>query len=480
MTPSRQVIYSALRKGIFIHKIAPLSRCSRSLTEILKTANIRFPDFVKQILPNGLTLLLWEDHRLPLLSFEILLKIGAVLDPPHKEGLSAITLSLLRKGAGSRTAHQFAEALDYVGGRFGVEPQLENGLLSLEVLSADQALALDLLADCLRQPAFPPQEFEKKIQQAIAGWRQAKDNPGNVMENYFNSFLFAGHAYGRSELGHETSLANLSRSDVLDFYERYYAPDRLILAVAGDFSTPDMIAQIQERFGDWSSLRDLLPQLEPAENVRGARVLLVDKPDEQQTYFCLGNIGIAVNNPDHVAVDVVEIVLGGRFASWLNSALRVQDGLTYGAMAFTNRHCLPGAFIIASDSQVRSVPRALAICLEQLRRLHQEGIDAETLQATKNFIRGQYPTTLETLDQVAGLACDLEFYGTGPAMINTYVDKLEALTVAEVNRVAQMYFPQDQLACVLAGPAKKLRKIAATYGPVEEIKMSDPGFYQNQ
>ncbi len=445
----------------------------------MRTPTIRFPDFVKQTLPNGLTLLLWEDHRLPLLTFEILLKAGAICDPPQKEGLSAVTLALLRKGTRQRTALQFAEVLDFAGGRYSVDPLLENGLLSLEMMSTEQTLALDLLADCLRHPTFPLQEFDKKIQQAIASWRQAKDNPSNVMENYFNSFLFKGHAYGRSELGDEASLANLSRAEVCEFYNRHYAPNRFIFALAGDFSTPDMIAQIQERFGDWSACDEMLPEPLPAESVSHSRVLLVDKPDEQQVYFCLGNVGVAVNNPDHVAVDVVETLLGGRFTSWLNTALRIHDGLTYGASAFTNRHRLPGAFIISSDSEVRSLRRAITICQDQLRRLHEEGIDAETLQSTKNFIRGQYPTTLETLDQIAGLACDLEFYGAGPQMINTYLDKLDTLTVAEANRVAQTYFPHDKLAFVFAGPAKKLRKLVEAYGPVEELKMKAPGFYRH-
>lgn len=444
----------------------------------MRNTTIRFPDFVKQTLPNGLTVLLWEDHRLPLLSFEILLKAGAVCDPPQKDGLSAITLALLRKGTKQRTATQFAEALDFAGGRYSVDPLLENGLLSLELLSTDQTLALDLLTDCLRHPVFPQSEFDKKIHQAIAGWRQAKDNPGNVIENYFNAFLFREHAYGRSELGDEICLANLSRTEICEFYDRNYAPNRLIFALAGDFSIPEMIAQIQERFGEWKAGADVLPEPMPAETVSHSRVLLVDKPDEQQVYFCLGNIGVAVNNPDHVAIDVVETLLGGRYTSWLNTALRIHDGLTYGATAYTNRHRLPGAFIIASDTDVRSVQRAIAICLEQLRRLHEEGIDAETLQSTKNFIRGQYPTTLETLDQIAGLACDLEFYGTGPQMINTYLDKLDALTVAEVNQVAQKYFPLDKLAFVFAGPAKKLRKLVDVYGPVEELKMNAPGFYR--
>ena len=444
----------------------------------MRNPTIRFPDFVKQTLPNGLTLLLWEDHRLPLLTFEILLKAGAICDPPQKEGLSAVTLALLRKGTAHRTATQFAEALDFVGGRYSVDPLLENGLLSFEMMSMDQTLALDLLADCLRHPTFPQQEFDKKIDQAIASWRQAKDNPGNVIENYFNSFLFAGHTYSRSELGDETCLANLSRAEVGGFYDRYYAPNHFIFAVAGDFSTPEMIAQIQERFGDWNARDEILPEPAPADGVSHSRVLLIDKPDEQQVYFCVGNIGVAVNNPDHVAVDVVETLLGGRFTSWLNTALRIHDGLTYGATAYSNRHRLPGAFIIASDTQARSVQRALTICLEQLRRLHEEGIDAETLQSTKNFIRGQYPTTLETLDQIAGLACDLEFYGAGPQMINTYLDKLDALTVAEVNRVAQTYFPHDKLAFVFAGPAKKLRKLVEVYGPLEELKMNSPGFYR--
>lgn len=443
----------------------------------MKNASLRFPEFVKHTLPNGMTVLLWEDHRLPLLALEVLLKIGATVDPPEKEGLAGITLSLLRKGTLQYSARQFAEALDCVGGRYSTDQAIDCGLISMEVLREDWKLGLTLLAQALRSPTFPKQEFDKKIEQAIAGWRQARDNPANVMEQYFNSFLFAGHPYARSELGTETSLANLAVAEVVDFHQRHYGPEQVILALAGDFTTSAVLAHIYDLFADWKPCGAPAPTLTPAEKLSHSRVLLVDKPDEQQAYFYLGNVGAAYNCPDYVGLDVLETTLGGRFTSWLNTALRIQGGLTYSATAFSSRHLLPGALIVASDTDVRSVGHAIEICLAQMRRLHDHQLDEATLQSTRNYLRGQYPSSLETLEQLAGLACDLEFYGVGREMVNTYFDQLAALTVADLERIARVYFPREAFAFVLAGPARKLRKIAAQFGPVEEIKMSDPHFY---
>ncbi|MDZ7268075.1 MAG: insulinase family protein [candidate division KSB1 bacterium] len=443
----------------------------------MKNSGIRFPEFTKHLLPNGMTILLWEDHRLPLLAFEVLLKIGATADPPGKEGLAAITLSLLRKGTRRRSARQFAETLDSVGGRFSTDQAIDCGLLSLEVLREDWQLGLTLLAEALRQPVFPREEFDKKIEQAIAGWRQARDNPANVIEQYFNSFLFAGHPYGRSELGTETSLASLSLAEVVAFHQRYYGPEQVILAIAGDCNSSEVLAKIHELFADWQPGAAVVPVPAPPQKWSHSRVLLVDKPDEQQVYFCLGNVGAAYNCPDYAGLDVLETILGGRFTSWLNAALRIQAGLTYSASVFSSRHLLPGALMVASDTAVAAAGRALEICLAQMRRLHDHQLDEATLQSTVNYIRGQYPANFETLEQLAGLACDLEFYGVGPAMVNTYFDRLAALTVAELERLAREYFPREAFAFVLAGPAKKLRKVAAHFGPVEEIKLSDPGFY---
>ena len=444
---------------------------------IKKIKSLHLPEFFKTVLPNGITVILIEKHELPLISCEILFRGGSVLDPLGKEGLAAITLAMLRKGTQHLTAQEFANELDSMGATCATEEYMESCLISYESMRSHWKKGLDLLADMLQHPIFEQHEIDKMLQQEIDGCRQAKDNPNAVMQNYYESFLFAGHPYGRSESGSEVSLPQIYRDDIVLYYEQYYQPQHMIIAVAGAFSTNETLDDINRKFQHWQPTNTILPAVTPPQRPSQSKVLLIDKPEEEQGYFSIGSIGVAFSNPDYVGIDIVENILGGSFTSWLNEALRINSGLTYEVDAFTYRHHLPGPFTIASYVHIDSVQKAIELSLEQLDRLHHSGINDRMLTAGKNYIKGQFPSSMETIDQLAGLFCDLECYGAGPEMINSYFDKLDDLTVDYINDIARKYFPYKDIVFAVAGPADKLRKDVEKFGPVEEIKMSDPGFY---
>ncbi|HXV74607.1 MAG TPA: pitrilysin family protein, partial [Sphingomonadales bacterium] len=216
-------------------------------------STLKLPPYKKAKLANGMTVLLMEQHEVPIISFSLVTKTGAAADPAGKEGLASMTAALLRKGTKTRSADQFSAELDFIGGTFGAGAGVDSSSAGAEFLKKDIAKGLDLMADALRNPVFPAEEVEKLRKQRIDGIKAQKDRAQGVIGTYFDAYLYGSHPYGRPEGGTETSLAAITREDVVKFYEANYVPGNLILAVVGDFQAAEMERWISSRFADWAA-----------------------------------------------------------------------------------------------------------------------------------------------------------------------------------------------------------------------------------
>ena len=206
-------------------------------------------------------------------------------------------------------------------------------------------------------------------------------------------------------------------------------------------------------------------------------MLLVDKPDSTQTYFRIGNIGIARTSPDHVNLMVVNTLFGGRFTSLINTALRIQSGLTYGANSAFDERRNAGSFYISSYTRNATTERALDMSLDVLKQFRDKGVSAEQLTSAKNYIKGQYPQRIETSDQLATLISQLEFYGFDRGEVDNFYSKIDAMTLADAKRAIDQYYPADNLVFVIVGKASEIGPIVKKYAPqVDTRSISDPGF----
>jgi predicted Zn-dependent peptidase len=215
--------------------------------------------------------------------------------------------------------------------------------------------------------------------------------------------LYGSHPYGRPTEGDERSLTAITREDIVSFYQKYYTPGNTILMAVGDFNTTDMERLLTGKFRAWPRKPATVLNLPEAHPLEGKRVVLVDKPDSPQTFFQVGNVGITRTNPDRVYIDVVNMIFGGRFDSMLNTELRVNSGLTYGAYSLFERRKAWGPFLISTYTQTATTEKAIDLALDVLRRLQEKGITEEDLKSTKSFIKGQFPLSIETSDQLASV-----------------------------------------------------------------------------
>ena len=446
-------------------------------SSLIAAAGLSLPAYDQVKLDNGITVLLMQKPDVPMIAVRVVIRGGSLADAKGKEGNAAMLADLLSKGAGSRDAFGYAETIENVGGDLSFRAGREAIYASAEFLARDADLMLELLADALQRPALKPAEFEKLRTRAIQSLAASKDgDPRNLIGTYGQAWLFRGHAYGRPVTGDARSLAALTIEDLNAFYRDHLGADRTTIAIAGDFDPAAMRAKVERVFGEWRKAAAVLPEVPAKLRESGRRVLLVDKPGATQTYYWAGNVGVSEHDPARAAQDLVQTVFGGRFTSMLNTELRIKSGLSYGANASLARFAQPGWASISSFTRTDATAQALDVTFATLARLHTDGIDAETLTSAKRYVLGQFAPEYETASQLAEAISELDLYGQSRDRIDGYGDRIQAASAADVAAARSVFANGDDTLLVAIGDASKIRDAVAKYGPVTEMKISEPGF----
>ena len=436
---------------------------------------IRLPAYQQIQLKNGATLVLLEKHDVPLVAFSAALRGGLVTEPAEKNGVASLTSQLLQKGAGKRAAKAFSEAVDAVGGVFDVSANLEYLGLSGEFMARDTDLMISLLADVLRRPHLDQAEFDKLRNRAIQGLAGMKDSDARSLVGiYARALVFGNHPYGRSDTGSEASLARVSYQDAKEYARDNLSPERLLLVVAGDFEAGTMRAKMEKALDGWTGVGTKIPQVPAAGRVPGGEVLLVDKPGATQTYFWIGNIGVSRSDPDKVAIDLVNTLFGGRFTSMLNTALRIETGLTYGARSNVDMFSQPGTVAIQSYTATETTIEAVDLALVQLKGLRSKGLGEAQLRSGKTYRQGLFPMGFETAKMLAGQLLSLKFYGLDDGSVNDYGKDMEAVSAEKAAAVISRVYPgPDDLVYVFIGNSEAIGGQLDTYGKVTRMSITD-------
>ena len=439
---------------------------------------VRVPAHERFVLENGITLIIVPRRDVPLVAFNAVLRGGSLGDPAGKPGVASLLAGLLEKGAGKRDAFAFADAVEGVGGSFSAGAGTESISVRGQFLARDQQLMLELLADALLRPRLETDELENLSARHIEMIKAAKDSdPSELIGLYGRAFLFDGHPYSRPVIGSETSLADITQQDVRDYYSAHFGADRLTLVFAGDVDSGWLRRMVTRLFGRWRKAAAAAPQLVPAPRLTGRRVLLIDSPGSVQTHFWVANVGVDRRYRQRAALDLVNTLYGGRFTSIINTELRINSGLSYGARSGFTRGTVPGEFVIQSYAETENSDKALDLTLQTLERLKREGVTADMLESARAYVLGQYPLNFETAADWAGALGEIELFGLGSEYIDHYGPALRNVTLPDARGVIDEAFPSpDSLAIVLVGDAAKIRKRVESYGPVTDMTLTQPSF----
>ena len=457
--------------------IAGLMACGMAAAQG-RFATYQLPVAKRVVLANGLVLLLVEKHELPLTSVTLALRTGSLEEPIAQPGVSALTAELLRKGTQTRTAEQIAGQLDFVGMNLqAAGGGTDDTTVNADFLSKDTATALGLIADVVLHPMFPADEVMKAIAQRQERLKTDKDNVQLAVAQYFMATLYAGHPYSRYLTATDASLGSITRDDLAGFYRKVYTPANAVIAVVGDFKTDAMEAQLKGLFGGWKGAAPAAVSVPVLQPVVGKHVLLVDKPDATQSYFILGNVGLSESDPDRAPVHVVNTLYGGRFTSLFNDELRIKSGYSYGASSRFMETRTPGPFEMSTFTKNATTGPAIDKTFEVVGRLHGHPFTAAEIESSKAYLRGTFPTTLETSVALAHTLALNEVEGISREKFNGELAGEQATTLGEANRVIDKDFPgADNYVLVIVGKASEIAPVAAKYGPVTVKKITDMGY----
>jgi len=445
-----------------------------SIASAQSNAGYKLPAYEKFTLKNGLTVYLMEQHEVPIISVSAIIPAGAIYDG-EKAGMASLTAVALKHGTQSYSKAKLDEELDYVGAVINTFASKESAGLTAKFAAKDKDLLLNLVKEVLLNPVFDAAEFEKEKKRVLVNLEQAKESPRQVIGSYFDKFMFGDHVYGNIVTGKISTVSSITVNDLKNFYKDNYIPEGSALAIVGDFKTNEIKTKITQLFSGWKTAGK--PQQNQASKqipiFAGNRVLLINKDDAKETTFYIGGPGISRNNPDFIAIEVVNTLFGGRFTSMLNDELRVNTGLTYGANSRFNALKNGGTFVISTFTAGKTTEPAIDKALEVLHKLHKEGVDEKSLTSAKNYVKGQFPPRYETAGQLAGLLTQMFWYNFDESFINTFEKNVDGLTVARAKDIIARYFPKDKLQFVMVGKSADIKKIAEKYGPVTEVQIKE-------
>jgi zinc protease len=448
----------------------------------LPARSTSFPPYQVRTLPNGLQVVAVSHHEQPAVSLRLLIRAGGAQDPTSKPGVAYLAASLLDQGTTTRNAEQIASTIDSIGGAIGAGAGSDITFINAAVMKDSFGLALDLVSDLARHPAFAPEEIDRQRQQILSGLKVSYDDPDYLAGVVFDRLVYGFHPYGKPDSGTPESIAAVTREDLLAFHKRWFGANNAILAVVGDVTSDEAFDGAQRAFGSWSRVD--LPSVkaeEPPPPTR--RVVVIDRPGAAQTEIRVGNVSLPRRHPDYLALDIATKILGGEGGNRLHRVLRSERGLTYGASADLNALKDTGDIVAETDTRSEKTAEALRLIVEEIVRLQRLRVQQRELSDAQEYLTGSFPLTVETPSAIALQVLNAVFYGLDLNELQTYRERVNAVSVDDIQRVAQRYLHPDKLSIVLVGDASAFSKDLAGVGfdqveriPIAELDLSSPDF----
>jgi len=427
----------------------------------------QFPPFQEVALPNGMTLLLVENHEQPTLSVSLSFRAGSAYDPAGKEGVAALAAELVTKGTPTRTAEQIAATIEGVGGSIAASTGDDFLTISTDVLSDHAELAFSLLGDVTRGASFPAQELELARTRYLSSLEVELSQPENVAARAFQKEIYGRHPYGRN-----TSVAAykaITRDDVVSFAARRIRPGGSLLVVSGDITLARARSLATGAFGTWRGAAAPTPAAPAVPMKRGTDILLVHRPGSVQSNIVIGNTTFLPTDTGYYAARIATHVLGGGTDSRLFLILREQKSWTYGSYASLRRTRGLGYWQATFEGRTEVTDSALTELLHQIDRVRTETIPDSELVAVKGFLIGSFPLTIETPRQIASVVTNARLLGLGPDYLRRYRDRLAAVIGPRARAAAQRTFHRNALTIVVVGDAKALYDKLTAIAPVRLV-----------
>ena len=437
---------------------------------------LKLPAIQKRMLSNGLPVWIVERHGVPIVQVNLVVLSGTADDPAGKFGIASLTAAMLTEGAGGRSSLQIADAIDFLGADLGSSAGSDSSAVRLSVPVARLRDALRIMADVALRPTFPPEELQRQKRERLTQIIEARDDPGAIDQLGYARVLYGTtHRYGTALAGTAQTIQAFTIDDLRSFYRSAYTPANAAIMVAGDVTPDRVLPLLETSFGKWQSgpapQHPALtsPPLPPAR-----QIYLIDKPGAPQSQVRIGWVGVPRSTPDYFPITVMNTVLGGSFSSRLNLNLREKHGYTYGAQSQFDMRLSAGPFVAAAGIQTDKTADALKEFFNELNGILQP-VPADELARAKNYVSLRYPLGFETTSDIAARVEQAFVYHLPDDYFSTYVQKIEAVSAADVQRVAEKYIVPGRFAVVIAGDRAAIEPAikALNLGPAKIMTVDD-------
>jgi predicted Zn-dependent peptidase len=439
--------------------LAPVSK------DVLK---VKFPRAYETTLPNGLTVLIVEDHRLPVANVNLqIFGAGGLYEPADQRGLASITATMLREGTKTRTSKQFAEDADGLGATLGANATFNTSVTAFNASGLSQNMDewIGMLTDMLMNPTFPADELAKLKQRQLLQLRQLRTNPSFLAAERFNLAVYGNNPAAVTSMTADF-IQSVTPEMLMKWRQDHYLPQNAILGISGDVKPSEIVPKLTKWFAAWEKTGTKVEPPAGAKAATTGKVLLVDRPGSVQTTLEMGNISVDRRDPDYIALVVLNRIFGGSAASRLFRIIREEKGFTYNPSSSFSGTLIAGTWTAGCDCRTEVTDPAMGEFLNQIKVLRDEKIPPAELEDSERGVVAGFALQLEQPAQVLNNALTLKIYGFPADYWDTYPAKVVALTANDLQRVARKYYDPAAMQIVAVGDASKIKTVMEKYGPV--------------
>ena len=419
----------------------------------LLAPEVHFPDYELRQLDNGLQVVVVAAREQPVVNVRLLVRAGSTNDPEALPGVAAMAAEMLDRGAGGRAAQEIAATIDNIGGALSVGAGNDLSFVNVLVMKDSFDLALELLSDVARRPAYDLSEIARHRQQLLSSMQVSFDDPEYIAGIVFGQLVYGQHPYGRPSTGTPDSLRRIAREDLQAFHRAHYLPNNAILAVVGDVTTEEALAGVTRTLGDWERGELPAPSLvEPPRQSR--RLVVVDKPGSVQTVIRAGHLALPRAHPDFLLFDLAIKILGGEGGNRLGGVLRTARSLTYSASADLVGRQFTGDFMAKTETRSPATAEALRLMVDEIARLQRDRVRLAELRGAQDYLAGNFPLSIETPNAIATQVLEAVLFGLDLDALERYPERVRAVSTGDIQRVARTFLQPENLAIVLVGDAR--------------------------
>jgi len=429
---------------------------------------ISIPTPRETTLRNGLTLVVVEDDRLPLVSYRLAFPVGGAFDPPDVPGLTDLLAGLLPEGTRSKTSKEIAEEIARMGASLSAGATSDYTIVAASALAQFNDPVLDLIAEVILEPSFPENEVALAKQNTKESLRQQRAQPSFLASEMVSRVMFGDHPYSVVAPTPE-SIDRCSREDFVKFHRSKLVPNSAVFIVVGNVRYDDVVSRVESLFSTWERGEAVVANF-PAPPVRTKRTAyLVDRPGSAQSNIVIANSGITRTSPDYFPMMLMHTVLGATASSRLFMNLREEKGYTYGAYSNLDARRTAGTFRATAEVRTPVTGDSLKEFFYELERIRSAPVTEKEIADAKSYLTGVFPIRLETQEGLTDQLVQIKMLNLPNDYLETYRDRIQAVTIEEIQRVAEKYVKPDEAAVIVVGDGAQVMQQIEPYAPDIEV-----------